>query len=179
MDSQLVGKISSAACGLDGVHVADHVGNRHVGRGKFFHESLLAAKPRYRRGIAFRRDSFPAGAANRKIGIVVNLAAGHDRNLRIEKSHQAAQNPRLCLPAQAEQNEMMPREHGIGDLGYHRVVVAVHAGKNGFALLELLQKIFAKLLPDGSRGNLLFRPRTAAKLTQILRLWTHSVTNSS
>jgi len=84
-----------------------------VGVASFFHVSLLAPQPGYRRRITLCGDSFTAGAANRMIRIVVDLAAGDDRNLGIEKTYQPAQDPRLGLPAQTEQDEMMPREHGL------------------------------------------------------------------
>ena len=75
VNGQLVGKIASAARGLDGVHVADHVRDGDVGRGEFFHVAMLAREPCDGRGVAFSGDALAAGAANRRVGIVVNLAA--------------------------------------------------------------------------------------------------------
>jgi len=37
----------------------------------------------------------------------VNLAAGNDGNLFVEQIDEAAQDPALGLPAQAEQNEVV------------------------------------------------------------------------
>ena len=110
VNRQLVGKISPAARGLDRVHVADHVGDGHVRRGQFFHVALVAREPGDRRGVAFGGDALAAGAAERTVGIVVDLAAGDHGDLRVEKSDQPAQDSRLGLSAQAEQDEMMPRK---------------------------------------------------------------------
>ena len=64
MNGQLVGKISPAARGLDGVHVADHVRDGHVRRREFFDVAMIAREPGDRRSVAFRGNAFAAGAAN-------------------------------------------------------------------------------------------------------------------
>ena len=42
VDGQLVGNIVAAARRLDGIDIADHVGDGHVGRGQLFHVAVLA-----------------------------------------------------------------------------------------------------------------------------------------
>src|SRR4029077_7265746 len=99
-----------------------------------------------RRSVTFRRDLLAARTAEGAIGIVVNFAALDDGNLRVHEPDQIAENPRLRLAAQPEQNEVVARENGIDDLRDHRIVVPVHAREERLALFHLAEKIFAKLL---------------------------------
>ena len=126
---QFVGKIVAAARGLDGIHVADDVGNGHVGRGQLFDEAILARQPGDGRVVAALGDQFAAGAADGTQRMIVNLAAGDVGNLRIEKVDQAAQDAALGLAAQTEQDEIVPGQNGIDDLRQDRLFVAVNAGK--------------------------------------------------
>ena len=76
-----------------------------------------------------RRDARAARGAERRQRVVVNLAAGHDRNLLVEQIDQAAQDAALRLAAQAEQDEVVPREDGVDELRDDGVVVADDAGE--------------------------------------------------
>ena len=67
----------------------------------------------------------------------MDLAAGHDRDVLVEQIDQAAQDPALGLAAQAEQDEVVPREDGVDELRDDRLVVADDAGKQGLARSEL------------------------------------------
>ena len=49
---QLVGNILPAARRLDGVDIADHVGDGHVGRGQLFHVAMVAGEPGDGRGVS-------------------------------------------------------------------------------------------------------------------------------
>src|SRR5271156_1062462 len=169
MNRQLVGKIASAARGFDGVHVADYVRDGDVGRGEFFHVAMFAREPGNGRGVAFSSNAFAASAANRGVGIVVNFAALDHRDMRVHESHQAAQDARLRLPAQTKQNEMMARENGIDDLRQNGIVVAMHTGKKLVAPFQLAQQILAQFLAHATLRNILYRPLTAAKLTERFR----------
>ena len=65
---------------------------------------------RDRQRVAFAGDARPARGAERRQRVVVDLAAGHDRNLFVEQIDQAAQDAALGLAAQAEQDEVVPRQ---------------------------------------------------------------------
>ncbi len=104
-----------------------------------------------------------------RVGIVVNFAALDHRDLRIHEAHQPAQDARFRLSAQAEQNKVMPREDGVDDLRHHRIVVAVHAGKQLVSPFQFAQQIFAQFLAHAALRNSLFGPLTAAKLTEGFR----------
>ena len=131
---QLVRQLEPGPGGLDRVEVADHVGDRHVGRREFFNVARFARKPRHRQRVAFRGNARTARRAERRQRIVVNLAAGHDRNGSSSSSVRAAQNAAFRLPAQPEQDEVVARQDGVDDLRDDRFVVPDDAGKIGCPL---------------------------------------------
>ena len=89
-----------AARRLDGIDVADQVRDRDVGRGQLFHVAVLGREPGNRRGVSFFRHQFAAAAADRSVGIVVDLAARDVGHLRIKQRGQRAQNAAFRLSAQ-------------------------------------------------------------------------------
>src|SRR3984957_6754788 len=133
---------------------------------------MIARKPGYGCGVSFRSDAITAGAAQRSIWVFVNLTAFHDGDLRVHEAGQAAQNSRLRLPAQTQQNEMMAREYSVDDLGDDGIVVTVEAGEKRFTLFHFLQQVFAKLLAYRAMRDFFFRPIAPAKFAK--RLWHRS-----
>ena len=133
---EFAGEILAAAGRLDGVEIADQIGNRDVGRGQLFDVALVAAKLGDRRGVAALRDQVAAALAERPIGIVANLAAGDVGHLLVEQGGERAQDAALRLSAKAEQDEVLPRENGVHDLRNHRVFKADDAGKERLARLQ-------------------------------------------
>ncbi len=111
-------------------------------------------------------DALAAGAADRRVGIVVNLAAGNRGNFGIQQRGQAAQDARLGLPAQSQQDEVVPRKQRIDDLRDHRFFVAVNAGEQRIALFQARQKIFAQFLLHAALRDLFLRPSAAPKLAK-------------
>ena len=148
MHRQLVGKIEPRVRGLDRVDVADHVGDRHVGRGELLDESRLAREPADLQAVALLRHARPAGGADGRQRIVVNLAAGNHRDPFVEQIDEAAQNAALGLPAESEQDEIVPGENGIDELRNDGVVVADDARKERFASLQLANEVVADFLFD-------------------------------
>ena len=61
----------------DGIDVADHVGDGHVGRGQLLDVALVRSQPGDRRLVAALRDEVAAAPAERPQRVVVDLAAGH------------------------------------------------------------------------------------------------------
>ena len=76
MDRQLAAEFVSATRGFDGIDVADQVGDGDVRRRQFFHISLVGRQVGDRRVVAMLGDQVAAAAADRSVGIVVNLASG-------------------------------------------------------------------------------------------------------
>jgi hypothetical protein len=149
---QLIGQIQAGLSGLDRVDVAHHVGDCHVRRRQLFYEARLARQPGHRQAVAFLRDARPARGAQRRQRVVVNLAAGHDRNLFVEQVDQAAKNPALGLAAQAEQDEIVPRQNRVHQLRDDGLLVADDPWKERLAGLQLPNEIVPHLLLDGSQA---------------------------
>ena len=78
-------RFAPAARGLDGIDVADDVGDGHVGRGQFFDEAIFAREPGDGRVVAALGDNVAAGAADGAQRMIVNLASGDIGNFRVEE----------------------------------------------------------------------------------------------
>ena len=66
------------------------------------------------------------------------------------KFDQAAQNAALRLSAQSEQDEIVPRQHRVGDLRQNRFFVPVNARKERLAGFQLLENVGAKFVFHGT-----------------------------
>ena len=152
----------SAACRLDGIDIADQVGNRDIGRRQFFHVALLGRQVCNRSIVAQFRDLLPAAAANRRVRIVMDFAAGDVGRLRIEQCGQRAQDAALGLAAQSQQDEIMPRKNRVNDLRHDGVVVSDDAGKNRAALAEFHDQVVAHFVFYVPACQALFGKRTVA-----------------
>ena len=75
----------TSASGLDGINVTDQVSDRDVWRGEFFNVALFRREICNGSGLAALCNQFAAAAANGSIRVVVNLAAGDVRRVRIEQ----------------------------------------------------------------------------------------------
>ena len=62
--------------------------------------------------------------------IVVDFGAGDDRNLLVEQFGELANDAALCLAAQAEQDDVVPRQNGVDQLRNNGFVVTDDAGKS-------------------------------------------------
>jgi hypothetical protein len=146
---QLVGEIQAGLRGPDRIDVPDHVGDRHVRRGELLDVARFSWQPRDREAVALGREPRAAGAAHRGERVVVDLAAGDDRNVLVEQAGDPAQDPALGLSPQSEQNEIVPREDGVDNLRDHRVVVPDDARKHGLPGAELPDQVASDLVLDG------------------------------
>ncbi len=110
-------------------------------------------QPGDRRGVAALGDQVAAELGDRAEGVVVDLAAGDDRNDWVEELDEGPQEPGLGLSAKAEQDEIVPGQDGVDDLGEDGVLVADDAREEGRACLEGLDEVGPKLLPDGASAE--------------------------
>ena len=110
------------------------------------------------------RDARAARGAQRRERVVVNLAAGHDRDLLVEQIDQAAQDPAFRLAAQAEQDEVVPREDRVDELRDDRLVEADDAREEPVAGPELPHQVVANLLLDRTRPGAGVRAKVAEGL---------------
>src|SRR5208282_6187086 len=98
--------------------------DRDVGGRKLFGVAPLAPDPFDFEPVALLGKLAAAALANRRERIVVDLAALDRRYEFIEQQDQRPDDPRLGLPALAEEHHMMAGEYAVFDLRHHRTVVA-------------------------------------------------------
>ena len=165
VNGELARQFVAAAGGFDGIDVADQVGDGDVRRGEFFHVAVVGREIRNGSGVAEARDFFAAAAADGRVGIVANLAAGQIRHVRIEQRRQGAQDAAFGLAAQAEQNEIVPRENGIDDLRNNGVVVADDAGENAGVVVvtQTGDEVVAEFVFHAAGAQALFGKGAAAQ----------------
>ncbi len=151
VDRQLVGEV--AALGhLDRIDLADQIGDRDVGRGQLLAVAPVARQPGDLGGVAALGHALAARRADRRQRIVVDLAAGEHGHGLVEQAGKQPRDPRLGLAALAEQHDVLTAEHGVFDLGDHRVVVADDAGQERLAAPQPGDEVVPHLLLDRLRG---------------------------
>ena len=123
-----------AACGTNRIEVADEISDGNVGCGELLDVAILSADPGDRRVVAGFGDQIARVLGDRDEGIVVDLTAGDDRHGVVEECDERAQDARLRLSAQPEQNEVVLGQNGVGHLRNDGVLVADHAGEERSAL---------------------------------------------
>src|SRR5204863_4176096 len=99
-----------AFCGFYRIDIADYVGDRHIGRGKFFDKTVIPMYPIDLCFVSVNFERLAAIRAQRSKRIVVYFASGNDRNLIVEQLGQLANDARLRLAPQAQQNKIMLSE---------------------------------------------------------------------
>ena len=109
------------------------------------------------------RHQVAAAAADRGVRIVVNLAACDVRRPLVQQRGQHADQARLGLPAQSQQNEIVARKHGVDHLRHHGIFVSDDAGKQLLAALNLADQIVAEFVFDAAVGKFGFGKGTGAK----------------
>ena len=118
-----LGVAQAAALGdLDGVDVADEVGDGGVRGGQLLGVALGAVPPGDRQVVALVGDAATARGRDRLAGVLADLGAGDHRGPLVEQGHEAAQQARLALPALAEQHHVVPGEHRALELREHGAV---------------------------------------------------------
>ena len=140
----------AAANGFDRVNVADDVGHGDIGRRKFFDEARVALNPRDGRLVAVALNRLPPVGRDRMKRIVVDFGTRDDGNPFVEQVGQLTDDAALGLPAQAEQDQIVPRENRVDDLRHDRLVIADDAGKDSFARAQFAQEVGAQFVFDRS-----------------------------
>ena len=90
----------------------------------------------------------------------------HDRNALVEEAGEGAEDPALGLAAQAEENEMVPRQNGVDQLRDDRVLVADDAGQQGISRFQAAEEVGAELVPHASAAERRLGPRALAELAE-------------
>ena len=102
---------------LDRVDVADQVADAGVRRGELLAVALALVPPRDGEFVAQLRREAAAAGADRRVRVVVDLAAGDDGRPLVEQPAEGADQPRLPLAALPEQDDVVPGEQGALDVG--------------------------------------------------------------
>ena len=163
---ELVGQQVPSARRLDRIHVADQVGDGHVRRGELLHEALVSPEPRQRRRIAALAEQLARVLGDRRERVVIDLAAGDDRDALVEQTGELAKDAALGLAPEAEQDEMMPRQQCVHDLRKDRVFIADDAGKQRFRRAEPLEQVAANLFPHGAAPQRRLGPAAVLQFTK-------------
>ena len=126
VDGELVGEV--AALGhLDGIDLADQVGDRGVGRGELLTEAPIAVDPLDRCLVAALGHEQPRVLRDRVVRVVVDLAAGDDRHPFVEQLGEPSDHAGLGLPALAEEDHVVAGDQRVLELRENGVLVADHA----------------------------------------------------
>ena len=126
VERQLVGEV--AALGhLDRVDLADQVGDGGVGRGELLAEAIVPVHPGDRRVVAVLGDQLTGVARDGMVRIVVDLAAGDDREPLVEQAGERADHAGLGLATFAEEDHIVPGQERVLELWHDGVLVAQNA----------------------------------------------------
>ena len=157
VDDFLVGEGEPITSRLDGIDVADQVGDGHIRRGELLVVALVTVQPGEGQFVARVGRLAPAALADGRVGVVVDLTAGHRRDPLVEQFGQLAQETGLRLAAQAEEEEIVLGEKGVLQLRDDRVLVADDAGEDGLAVALPAHEVAPELFLHRQRP----RPGTA------------------
>ena len=122
VDRELVREVATFG-DLDGVDLADEVGDRRVGRRELLAEASLTVHPLDRCLVAAFGDEDPRVRRDRVVRVVVDLAAGDDGQPLVEQVDERAHDARLRLTAFAEQDHVVAGEQRVRNLRQHGVLV--------------------------------------------------------
>src|SRR5436305_14070818 len=139
----------TAARGLYRVNVADDVGDGHVGRGEFFDEARVALDPGDGRVVALALDGLTTVGGDGAERVVVDFGACDDGYRRVEQCDELTYDAALGLPAQAQKDDVVAREHGVDYLRDDGLVVADDAGEDALAAPQFVEEVRAHLVLDG------------------------------
>ena len=146
MHRELVTEYVTATRGLDRIEIADDVGDGDVRRSELLDVPHVGLEPRDGRVVSGFLEEVLTVFGDRSERIVIYFAPGDDGERGIEECRQRAQDPRFCLTPQPEENEVVPAQERVDDLGHDRLFVADDAVEDGFAGRESSEKIRAKLI---------------------------------
>src|SRR3990170_52240 len=132
VDGFLVSQITPLG-DLDRIYLAHQIGNGNIRRCQLFSVAMLPVDPLDRQRIAQFGGLLPAGAADRVMGIVVDLAALDDRNPLVQQADQPADHARFALAALPQEYHMVSGEDRVFDFGYDCIVVADDPRQDAFA----------------------------------------------
>ena len=151
VEGELVGEV--AALGdLDRVDLADEVGDRGVGGGELLAVAVVAVHPVDRGAVAALVDQLAGVAGHRRVGVVVDLAAGDDRHPLVEEVGERPDDAGLRLTPLPQEDHVVAGEDGVLELREDGVLVAEHALDQRLPRPDAGDGVASHLLLDGNRG---------------------------
>ena len=130
VDGQLVGQVPALGH-PDGIHLADEVGDGGVRRGQLLAVAVAPVHPRHRQVVTGLGQEILGEAGDGMVRIVVDLRVGHDGQPLVEQPDQGPDDPRLGLAPLAQEDDVVPGQDGVLELGQDRVLEAQHPGDQG------------------------------------------------
>ena len=147
VQGELVGEV--AALGhLDGVDLADQVGDGGVGRGQLLAVAVAAVDPGDRGVVAVLGDQGSSVGGDGGVGVVVDLGAGHHRQPLVEQADEAADHAGLGLAPLPQHDHVVAGQQGVLDLGDHRVLEAENVVEHGLPRADPGHRVAAQLLAN-------------------------------
>ena len=107
-------------------------------------------------------DHQAASLTNRRVRIVVDLAAFDRRRSLVEQPYKLTQDPALSLSPKSKQDEVVTRQQRIDNLRNNRIVVTNDAWKYNFTPIEPGSQVLAQFVFD--------RSMTSARFAEVARL---------
>src|SRR5690606_20820522 len=133
------------------VRVSGQVGRGQVGGGAFLDVARVAPDPLDGGVVALLLEQQSALLGDGVEGVVVHLRAGQHRDLGVEQIDELAEDSALGLPAEPQEDEVVPRENGVDERRHHGVLVPDDAGQDRLPRPEALDQVLAQLLLDRAR----------------------------
>ena len=141
-----LGIAEGAALGdLHRVDVADQVADAGVRSGQLLAVPLAAVLPPDRQSVAELHVQPAAPRADRRLRVVVDLAAVDHRRPLVQQGHQGADQPGLALPALAEQHDVVAGEQRPLQRRKHRLVEADDALEPRASGAQQVEQVLAHL----------------------------------
>ena len=164
-------QLVSAPRRFDGIDVTNQIRDGDIGRRQLFHVAIIRREISNGRTVAEARDFVAAAPANRCIRVVVDLASGEVRHVRIEQRGQCPQDTAFGLAAESEENKIMARKQRVDDLRYHGIVIADDSREDRYVALftQAGDQIVAQFVLYPSCAQSLFGKLAAAQITQRAR----------
>src|SRR5262245_33687532 len=150
VDGQLVAEVSTFG-DLDRVDLADEICDGDVGRGELLAVAAIARDPRDLGLVAALGHALAAGLADRREGIVIDLAAGHRGHLGVEQLDQESRHAGLGLAALAQEDDVLAGQDRVLDLRQDALLVPDDAGEERVARPEPRDQVVSQLLLDRLR----------------------------
>ena len=151
---ELGAELLAAARRFNRVYIADQVGHGDVRRRELFDVAVDRRHPGDGGVVAIFGDHILRIAAERRVRVVAKFGAGNVRRVGVEQCRQCPQNAGFRLAAQAEEDEVVAREHRVDDLRDDRVVVTDDAREERFfgarGGAQAGDQVVAELIFDGA-----------------------------